>query len=198
MSRIFRSLLLMSALVSLLSSSSYAQPIDDPYGDFLWDSYVGPYNGDLDVVSAEVTFTGDEFVFSGTMADSILTTPLAFYVWGVDRGVGAKTSSFTDLGYPDIVFDLVVRVTPETPDGPAGVVNNLDSGLITPIPSENITIEDSTISVRVPASLLPPRGLTRDQYTWNLWPRWGGVPFSDAQISDFAPDFDNAPVTVAK
>jgi len=198
MSRIFRSLLIMSALVCLLSSSSYAQPINDPLGDFLFDSYVGPLNGDLDVLSAEVTFTGPDFVFSGTMAENIFTTPLAFYVWGVDRGVGAKTANFAALGLPDIVFDLVVRVTPETPDGPSAIVNNLDSGLITPIPSENITIEDSTISVRVPASLLPSRGLTRDQYTWNLWPRWDGVPFSDEQISDFAPDFGNAPVTVAK
>ena len=198
MSRIFRSLLIMSALVCLLSSSSYAQPINDPLGDFLFDSYVGPLNGDLDVLSAEVTFTGPEFVFSGTMAEDIFTTPEAFYVWGVDRGVGAKTANFAALGLPDIVFDLVVRVTPETPEGPSAIVNNLDSGLITPIPSENITIEDSTISVRVPASLLPSRGLTRDQYTWNLWPRWDGVPFSDEQISDFAPDFDMAPVTVAK
>src|SRR5260370_31938564 len=102
MSRIFRSLLIMSALVCLLSSSSYAQPIDDPLGDFLFDTYVGPLNGDLDVLSAEVTFTGPEFIFSGTMAEDIFTTPEAIYVWGVDRGIGAKTAHFGRLGRPNI------------------------------------------------------------------------------------------------
>ncbi len=197
MSRIFRSLLLTSALVCLFSSSSYAQPIDDPLGDFLFDTYVGPLNGDLDCLSAEVTFTGPEFVFSGTMAEDIFTTPETIFVWGVDRGLGAETANFERLGRPNIIFDLVVAVT-ITADGTiSGRVTPLDSG--DPIPySEGITIKGRTVSIRIPASLLPPRGLTRDQYTWNLWPRWGGIPFSDEQISDFCPDFDMAPVTVAK
>src|SRR5712692_6810196 len=117
MSRIFRSLLLMTALVCLLSSASYAQPIDDPLGDFLFDTYVGPLNGDLDVLSSEVTFTGSEFVFSGTMAEEIFTTPEAVYVWGVDRGAGATKAgrNFGRLGRPDIMFDLVVGVNPNGP-----------------------------------------------------------------------------------
>jgi hypothetical protein len=194
MCRIFRSLLLTSALVCLLSSSSYAQPIDDPLGDFLFDTYVGPLCGDLDVLSAEVTFTGTEFVLSGTMAEDIFTCPQTIYVWGVDRGIGAKTANFERLGRPNIVFDLVVAVNFA---GGTSAVTPLDGGSPTPIPSEWITVEGATVSVRVPAELLPPRGVSRDQYTWNLWPRWGGIPFSDEQISDFAPDFDNAPVTVA-
>jgi len=203
MSRIFRSLLLTSALVCLFPSSSYSQPIIDPLGDFLFDTYVGPLNGDLDVLSAEVTFTGSEFVFCAKMAADIFTTPDAFYVWGVDRGVGAKTADFGPLGRPNIIFDLVVRACPDLvmtacPDGPGGRVTDLDSGLISELPPESITTVGSTICVRVPASLLPPRGLPRDQYTWNLWPRWGGIEFSAGQISDFAPDFDNAPVTVAQ
>jgi hypothetical protein len=48
----------------------------------------------------------------------------------------------------------------------------------------------------VPVSFLSTRGFTLDQYTWNLWPRWGGIPFSDAQISDFAPNATNAAVDV--
>jgi len=33
---------------------------------------------------------------------------------------------------------------------------------------------------------------------WNLWPRWGGVPFGDAQISDFAPSDHNSKVNVSR
>jgi hypothetical protein len=203
MSRIFRSLLLTSALVCLLSSSSYAQPITDPLGDFLFDTYAGPLGDDLDVASSEVTFTGTELVFSATMAGDVGTTPLAFYVWGVDRGYrGKETADFGRMGRPNIIFDSVVTTYPADgtcgpADRPCGRVTAFDSGVVTNISSENITIEGPTITMRIPASLLPPRGLTRDQYQWNLWPRWGGIPFSDEQISDFAPDFDNAPVTVA-
>ncbi len=58
-----------------------------------------------------------------------------------------------------------------------------------------MTFDGSTIEVLVPLDLLPTRGFTPDQFGWNLWPRWDGIPFGDAQISDFAPDSTNAAVT---
>jgi len=42
--------------------------------------------------------------------------------------------------------------------------------------------------------MLDSKGLDPEQYMWNLWPRWDGIPFSDPQISDFAPDDHNAVV----
>ncbi len=164
----------------------------DPVGDFL-PTYVGPRAGDLDVVSARVTFTGTEFLFSGTMDAPIGTTPQAFYVFGVDRGIGSRTSNFTELGLPDIVFDLVVSVRP----GGNSVVNDLDAGIRTPLPAANITINGKNIVARVPLSMLPSKGFTPRNYKWNLWPRWGGIPFSDPQVSDFAPDNRNASVSAA-
>src|SRR5262249_41471916 len=96
-----------------------------------------------------------------------------------------QTASFAELGLPNIVFDLVVVVLP----GRVGVVvNDLDAGVTTPLPPENISIDGKTIVARVPLALLPGKGLQPEQYMWNLWPRWeDGMGLSDAQISDFAP-----------
>jgi hypothetical protein len=167
--------------------------IFDPVGDFL-PTYIGPKAGDLDVVSAQATFTGAEFLFSGTMDAPIGTTPRGFYVWGIDRGLGSQRANFAQLGLPNIVFDLVVSITP---GGPM-LVNDLDAGIRTPLPPENITVNGKNILVRVPLSLLPSKGFTPQNYTWNLWPRWGGIPFSDPQVSDFAPNNRNATVRTDK
>jgi hypothetical protein len=182
-------LIVTSCLALALQSSvspraqAYGEIITDPVGDFL-PSYGFTQVGDLDVVRAQVIFTGTEFLFSGTMDAPIGTSPQAFYVWGVDRGVGAQTRSFERLGLPNIVFDLVVVAYP------AGtlVVNDLDAGITTPLPPENISIDGKTIVAKVPLSLLPAKGLAPEEYRWNLWPRWDdGMGLSDPQISEFVP-----------
>src|SRR6266849_3974195 len=186
-------LCLALALWSGVSSPAHAGPgeiITDAVGDFL-PTYGFSHVADLDIVRAEVIFTGTEFLFSGTMAGPIGTTPEAFYVWGVDRGVGAQTANFASLGLPYIMFDLVVVARP----GGVSVVNDLDAAQRTPLPPENISIDGNTIVARVPLSLLPGKGLAPEYYTWNLWPRWDdGMGLSDPQISDFAPDDRNAQV----
>jgi hypothetical protein len=169
-----------------------SEEVGDPVGDFL-PTYVGPRGGDLDVSGAQVTFTGTDFLFSATMEAPIGTTPQAFYVWGVDRGAGATTADFASLGLPKIMFDLVVVVRP----GGDSLVNDLDAGIRTALPAANISIDGNTIMARVPLSMLVSLGLNPEQYMWNLWPRWDGIPFSDPQISDFAPGNRTAIVNVA-
>jgi hypothetical protein len=176
------------ALWSGVSSPARAEHpgeiITDPVGDFQ-PTYGFPQVADLDIVRAQVNFTGSDFLFSGTMNGPIGTTPEAFYVWGVDRGVGAQTASFAQLGLPHITFDLVVVAYPS---GPALVVD-LDAAITTPLPPDSMSIDGNTIAVRVPSSLLPGKGLDPEDYTWNLWPRWDdGMGLSDPQISDFAPN----------
>jgi hypothetical protein len=170
--------------VSSLALAGPGEIITDPVGDYL-ATYAFPHVADLDVVSAQVSFTGSEFVFSATMNDVIGTTPEAFYVWGVDRGVGATTASFAGLGRPQIAFDLVVAVRP----GGGSLVLDLDAGVPTPLPPDAITMAGNTFTARVPLVLLPAKGLAPEDYTWNLWPRWDdGMGLSDTQISDFAPE----------
>jgi hypothetical protein len=178
----------------LVGGNALAAPVSDPVGDFLPTlAPAAPRAGDLDAVSANVSLIGDSLLFSATLNAPINTTPEAFYVWGVDRGAGGATANFSSLGLPDIVFDAVVIIQNEG----TGVVNDL-TGMQAPAPLiGGITSSGNTIEALVPLSLLPSRGFSPAEYGWNLWPRWGGIPFSDAQISDFAPDANNAQVTVA-
>jgi hypothetical protein len=171
-----------------------AAPILDPVGDFLPTLTPGaPRAGDLDVVSSSVTLLGSNFLFSATLNAPINTTPEAFYVWGIDRGAGASTANFTSLGLPNIIFDSVLIVQNEG----TGVVNDL-TGMAPPAPlaAGSVTSVGNTIQALVPVSFLSTRGFALEQYTWNLWPRWGGIPFSDPQIADFAPNATNAAVDV--
>jgi hypothetical protein len=171
-----------------------AAPILDPVGDFLPTLTPGaPRAGDLDVVSSSVTLLGSFFLFSATLNAPINTTPEAFYVWGIDRGAGASTANFASLGLPNIMFDSVLIVQNEG----TGVVNDLTGGAPpAPLAAGSVTSFGNTIQALVPVSFLSTRGFALEQYTWNLWPRWGGIPFSDAQIADFAPNATNAAVDV--
>src|SRR5262249_6796687 len=136
-----------------------------------------------------------DFQFSGTMNAAIGTTPEAFYVFGVDRGVGATTASFAELGLPQIAFDLVVVVRP----GGVSVVNDLDGAIVNPLPPEAISIDGNTIAARVPLSLLPGKGLQPEDYLWNLWPRWDdGMGLHDEQISAFIPNDRMATLSVVR
>jgi hypothetical protein len=171
---------------------AHAIGVDDPKSDFL-PTYVGIQGADLDVINSYVTYNPatDMFVFSGTMNGDIGSTPKGFYVWGVDRGAG--TPNFAADGLPNILFDSVVILNN---DG-TGLVLNLGPGATpTPLAANSIVAMGSTILGGVPGSMLPSTGFDKTQYTWNLWPRDGNLPMGFPQISDFAPDTVNAPLTV--
>jgi hypothetical protein len=182
------------AALSLTAAMGWAQAIgvDDPKDDFL-PTYVGIKGADLDVINSFVTYNPatDMFVFSGTMNGDIGSTPKGFYVWGVDRGAG--TAEFAADGLPDILFDAVVIFNN---DG-TGLALQLGPGNApAPLPANSIFSAGSTIIGSVSGSLLPSTGFDKTQYTWNLWPRDGNLPMGFPQISDFAPDANNLPVTV--
>jgi len=56
------------------------------------------------------------------------------------------------------------------------------------LPAGAAQISGATFQIDFPASLLPSRGRTPDQYGVNLWPRDASVVAGDTQIADFAPD----------
>jgi hypothetical protein len=166
----------------------------DPAGDFL-DVYTGPENGDLDVITFDALLTGaDEVTLVGTHAAPIGTTEGAAYVWGIDRGAG--TEPFPTLDPPTgegVTFDAVVSLLP---DG-TGVLIDLAAGTPPqPLDPSSIGVSGPTITVTLPASLLPSQGRDFADYTYNLWPRFapGGVdPTDNTQVSDFAPDASTFP-----
>jgi hypothetical protein len=119
------------------------------------------------------------------MNGAIGTTP-GFYVWGIDRGTGLTTSSFASLGLPNIFFDALLIVNP---DG-SGRVSTLGAGATTTsFVAGSFSISGNSFSALIPKSLLPSKGLSFDEYTQNLWPRFNGpVAAGTTPISDFASD----------
>jgi hypothetical protein len=162
--------------------------IRDATGDIRTSFNASAKNADLDVVRGEVSYDGSNFIFESTLAGAIGTTPNALFVWGVNRGAG--TARFGDIA-PGVLFDAVVVLRA---DG-TGQVVDLTATTPTPmlLPAGSVTVTGNTLTARVPANLLPSKGLQPAQYTVNLWPRVG-TGNNNVQISDFAPDNSNAPV----
>lgn len=161
---------------SAFTAQAMAAPISDPVGDFL-DSYTGPRNGDLDVVSIDPIFDGGTFTLRSTSDGAIGTTPGGIFVWGVNRGSNA--AGFGAFR-PGVLFDAVII---GNPNGPSRVSVN---GVATVLPTSAITVAGNMISIAVPLSLLPSTGFAALDYMFNLWPRSGSG--GNPVISDFAPD----------
>ena len=176
------------SLALICSVGSSAASVSDPANDFL-PSFSGPHNGDLDVLSANVTLNGSTFDFTATLGGSIGETPGAVYVFGLDRGKGAP--KFANIGAPDVIFDatFVIKNTG------GGVVTDLISKTKTPI--GDVTFSGATLYAMVPVCDLPSEGFSPDQYTFNLWPEAGAANAGNREISDFAPNNSMAPVSVA-
>lgn len=186
-----QSAIILATLLVLAAGRDAARAdfVTDPAGDFL-ATYTGPKAGDLDVLTAGVTFDGTRFVLTATMNGAIGTTAGALYVWGVDRGAG--TARFPTLA-PGVTFDSVVSLQAvRDATGAllgAGTVNLIVGGGSTTLSASDVLISGNTISATVLASSLPTQGFTPSNYTFNLWPRFGTG--NNNQISDFAPDNSN-------
>lgn len=184
---------LMTLACALAATGAQAIGITDATGDYL-PGYTGSRLGDLDVVGSFVSYnaTTDSFVFSGTMAAAIGSSPGGFYVWGVNRGAG--TPGFAANGLPGVLFDSVVIFNA---DGSGRVVRFAPSGppSVTALAAGTAQSFDTTIIGKISGTLLPSNGLAKSAYTWNLWPRDGTLPAGFGQISDFAPDAVNLGIT---
>jgi hypothetical protein len=191
MTRPMKKHVLLAALLALGAASVQAQSIIDAAGDFL-PTYTGPQNGDVDVLSAFAGYNAstDRFSFSGTFAGAIGTTAGAFYVWGLDRGVG--TERFV-TGSPSVgqgvKFDAAVFLRP---NGTARVTTFVGTvATAVEVGAGTAMVSGDTISGSISGALLGSTGFAKADYTWNLWPRIGTT---NNTISDFAPNGMNVPV----
>ena len=181
------------ALASFSISPAYAGAIIDGANDFLPSFTVAPQNSDLDVISATGLYdaAAQQFTFSATLAGVLGQTPGALYVWGLDRGQG--TQRFLN-GSPSIgagvFFDSVLVLRPNG----TGVYNDFINNTTTSLAAGSVQLNGNTITgADLPLSLFPSTGFQPGEYTWNIWPRVGLG--QNNQISDFAPDAANVPVT---
>lgn len=185
-------LALLGALCAA-SAGATAAPITDAVGDFL-ASYIAsgrPAGADLDIVAAEVFYSPDshQFRFSGTMAGAIGSTAAIggeapLYVWGIDRGQGTERflAGMPSIG-DGVAFDSVLILRT---DGSATINLFGLGGGATNFAAGKALVNGNTISASFDESLFPSLGKAYNEYTWNLWSRFGGG--NNAQISDFAPN----------
>jgi len=183
-----------------------AAPILDPAGDLRTfdpanpNSYAGPATPSLDVLSAEVfldLITGT-LTFTSTMAgpiaalvDSGTGANLGSFSWGINHGYA--NNNFAAIGLPGVVFDAVLTVNPNGTGAYRGAAT----------PAGAITVSGNTLTAVLPIGFLAPppqpanaQGplLPIELWAYNLWPRSNVrpdgtiIPFSNAQIADFAPD----------
>lgn len=181
--------LVTAATALAVASPASAQLIPDPAGDFL-PTYVGPRNGDMDVLGANAFFDGSTFRFVSRSAGNIGTTAGALFVWGIDRGQG--TPRFASLGLNGVLFDAVVVINP---DLGTIAVNDLINGTSATVPVGSVSFAGADLTATIAASLLPTLtgGFAQSRYTANLWPRVGA---GNSAISDFAPNNSNLAVAV--
>jgi len=178
---------LATTLVAALAAAApaSAQLVADASGDFL-STYVGPRNGDVDVLGANVFYDGSTFRFVSRSNGAIGTTAGALFVWGIDRGQGI--ARFGPLA-PGVTFDAVVVIDPLG----STTVRDLVSGVATTLPVGAVSFMGGDLTAVVSAGLLPSLGVfAPSRYTANLWPRVGNG--NNNQISDFAPDNTNLAV----
>jgi hypothetical protein len=178
--------------IALAAPAAQATTVSDTAGDFL-TSFAGPHNGDLDVLSAGVTYNNSDIRLSGRMNGDIGTTANSIYVWGVDRGQGTPflfrpATEANPIG-EHVLFDaaIIMSFDPslasfilylDAAGHPTGT-HALDAGAI--------TFSGDTINALIPRDLLPSTGFDISQYGYNLWPRLGGVS-NGTQVADFAPN----------
>ena len=187
----------------LLPGLAWAALVTDPAGDFLPTLGSAPPNGDLDVHRGRDRLPPGPrgFDFYATLNAPIGTTADSApnrlpYVFGIDRGAGSERflAGSPSIG-AGVFFDLVVLIGGN--DGSL-VVNDFVSPAS---PAATVDVQGNLLAVLgLDQGLFPSTGFAFEDYTWNLWPRFGAG--SNVQIADFAPNegpagtSTNAPVTV--
>ena len=168
----------LASLFVAMTTPAHAGPITDLPNDFI-PTFLGPPNGDLDVLSAEVLLDAHNFTLHAVLNGPVGFTPGGFYVWGFDRG--SHTQGFPVIA-PGVLFDAVVVLRSNGTTNAAGGI---------------VTISGNEITGVVPRGDLPSVGLfSQEQFTWNLWPRSVAIAGNpDGNVADFAPNNADAAIT---
>jgi hypothetical protein len=204
--RAARAALVAGAVLIARPDLLLASPIIDPAGDLRTfdagnpNSYAGPANPALDVLSAQVILDSvtQTLTFMQTMAgplsslvDPVTNANLGTMAWGINHGYG--NNNFASIGLPGVVFDAVLSLNP----------NGTGTYRGTATPAGAITVSGNTLTAVLPIAFLAPppqpanaQGplLPVELWAYNLWPRSNfrsdgtPLPFGNAQIADFAPD----------
>ena len=175
---------------TLATLPTHAEFVTDPAHDFLGR---GPPNGDMDALSAEVTFNPwtNTFTFTATVDGPIGTTAGGAWVWGLDRGAGVYFDAPAPFLGRRIGFDSLVLLFADQTGSFLDIVAGTGPQSLAP---GSVKVSGNTITVTVSLGMLPSEGLAAQNYTWNFWPE--SALFDPRYISDLAPDARMATLTI--
>jgi hypothetical protein len=143
-------------------------------------TYVGPKNGDVEILSATATVDGADLVLSFTADAAIGTTPDTVYVWGINTLGASAPAPFTPEGFSGVLFNDTVVVNPSSP-------------------AAGVKMMGDTVTDTVAISSLKNVVLNADQFGISLWPVVGAgfTGFSEFVPGDgtFAPGGVPEPAT---
>jgi hypothetical protein len=128
-------------------------------------TYVGPHNGDVDILSASATIVGGNLVLSATAAAPIGTTAGAVYVWGVNTEGAGAPAKFASEGFGNVLFNNAITVNPATP-------------------AAGVTVSGDTVTDVIAISSLKNVLLSPEQFGISLWPVVG---MGFTAFSEFVP-----------
>ena len=154
-------------------------------------SFTGPFNPDVNIVSAGAEFNGSAFTFEVNVAGPVGTTAGAAYVFGINTGTNLAAFAPFMIGEGNVLFDTAVILQA---GGPSLVFDVLTNSVENLIPSGDVTVHGDTIDAVVPASLIPSLGgFFPNQYQVDLWSRVGLNGADKTQLADFAPNNTDIP-----
>jgi hypothetical protein len=158
-----------------------------------YELYTGPMLKELNATKASVKYSKSRntFTITGTVQGKI-TDSQGLYVWGFDRNGNLPAGPFTNR--PNVKFDAVVAVSLDSSLTPTAKVIDISTFNITTLPASAVHVKGKTITITVPASLLPSTGLAPSQYRFNFWPDFG----SEQSVASFIPESGDAQVGTSK
>lgn len=163
-----------------------------------YPEYFGPRQTELNVASAIAVAPGDGTLqLNGQVVLPINTAPTdasqnAYYMWAINRGGASSPGPIP--GRPQITFDAAVIVAVE-PSGVTAYVKDLtNNSAPVQLPSNDFAINNFTLRVSVPLSMLPATGGATDpsQYTVNF-SAWSQNPLgaNHHALASMVPEFRN-------
>lgn len=160
------------------------------------EAYTGPHYDQLGATAAGgLKLKNGTYEFGAILLGSIHLPQPSTYVFGIDRGKGAATS--TPFGSrPNIKIDALVSVT-FTAGTATGTVTDLTNNHTTALDPSQITTTGSTLRVYVAPSLLPSKGLPTSAYRFSFWTKSdvnGGIE----SVGSFVPESTMARIVGVK
>lgn len=159
-----------------------------------YENYAGPKLAELDAVKASVKLSSsNNFQFMGVNKGVISPNVPALFTFGVDRNGSLPPGPFPNR--PNVTFDSVVVASVNPGTAPTGLVVDLANNTTTPLPAGAVVVHGRSVTISVPANLLPSTGLSASQYRFNYWPETPPGKLAP-YVASFLPEFGTAQVGV--